>query len=80
RMLTPDYGFLASESDPILTETVTGTALGVIAFDLTATQTDLFPALDRMGWFANARAEISMTDGTDVKKYQFRVSTAQAFT
>lgn len=80
RMLTPDYGFLASESDPILTETVTGTALGVIAFDLTATQTDLFPALDRMGWFANARAEINMTDGTDVKKYQFRVSTAQAFT
>ena len=80
RMLTPDYGFLTAESDPIVTEVVTGDALGELSFALTTTQTDLFPALDRIGWFANARAEVSMTDGTDVKKYQFRVSTAQAFT
>ena len=78
RMLTPDYGFTA-EADPILTATVTGSALGVLSFSLTAAETDLFPALDRMGWFAQAKAEISMTDGTDVAKYQTRVSTAQAF-
>ena len=78
RMLTPDYGFTA-EADPIYTATVTGSALGVLSFSLTAAETDLFPALDRMGWFAQAKAEISMTDGTDVAKYQTRVSTAQAF-
>ena len=78
RMMTPDYGFTA-EADPILTATVTGSALGVLSFSLTAAETDLFPALDRMGWFAQAKAEISMTDGTDVAKYQTRVSTAQAF-
>ena len=78
RMLTPDYGFTA-EADPILTAVVTGSALGVLSFSLTAAETDLFPALDRMGWFAQAKAEISMTDGTDVAKYQTRVSTAQAF-
>lgn len=80
RMLTPDYGFLANETDPILQATVTGNASGVLSFSLTAAQTDLFPALDRMGWFAQAKAEISMTDGSDVRKYQFRVSTAEAFT
>ena len=78
RMLTPDYGFTA-EADPILTAVVTGSALGVLSFSLTAAETDLFPGLDRMGWFAQAKAEISMTDGTDVAKYQTRVSTAQAF-
>lgn len=80
RMLTPDYGFTEADADPILTAAVTGNASGVLSFSLTASQTDLFPALDRMGWFAQAKAEISMTDGADVRKYQFRVSTAEAFT
>ena len=80
RMLTPDYGFLDTETDPILQATVTGDAAGVLSFSLTAAQTDLFPALDRIGWFARARAEVSMTDGADVRKYQFRVSVAESFT
>lgn len=79
-MLTPDYGFMYSEADPILTATVTGSALGVLSFSLTAAQTDLFPALNRIGWFAQAKAEISMTNGSDVQKYQMRVSVADSFT
>jgi hypothetical protein len=79
KMLTPDYGFMSTETDPILTETVTGDAAGVLSFSLTAAQTDLFPALNRIGWFAQAKAEISMTDGSDVQKYQLRVSTAESF-
>ncbi len=79
RMLTPDYGFTTIEQDPILTETVTGNGSGVLSFSLTAAQTDLFPTLDRIGWFSQAKAEISMTDGTDVQKFQVRVSTAESF-
>jgi hypothetical protein len=79
RMLTPDYGFTTIDQDPILTEAVTGDAVGVLSFSLTAAQTDLFPTLDRIGWYANAKAEISMTDGSDVQKYQIRVSTAESF-
>lgn len=80
RMTTPDYGFLAAEADPILTQTVAGDADGLFSFNLTAAETDLFPALDRMGWFAQAKAEVSMTNGTDVRKYQFRVSVAESLT
>lgn len=80
RMIVPDYGFLTGEADPILTVPVTGSALGVLSFNLTAAQTDLFPALNRIGWFAQAKAEISMTNGTDVQKFQTRVSVAESFT
>ena len=79
RRLLPDYGFLNAETDPILQTAVTGNASGVLSFSLTAAQTDLFPALNRMGWFAQARAEISMTNGTDVQKFQLRVSVAESF-
>jgi hypothetical protein len=80
RMTTPGYGFLAGEADPFLTEAVTGNAAGLLSFNLTAAETDLFPALNRMGWFAQAKAEVSMTNGTDVRKYQFRVSVADSLT
>lgn len=66
-------------SDVILTETVTGDAVGVLSFSLTAAETLLFPALERMGWFAQGKAEINMTNGTDVQKFQIRVSTADTF-
>lgn len=66
-------------NDVILTEAVTGDAVGVIAFNLTAAETLLFPALGRMGWFTQAKAEINMTNGTDVHKFQVRVSTADTF-
>jgi hypothetical protein len=72
-------GLVGEETDTILTATVTGDAAGVISFSLTAADTLLFPALDRMGWFAQAKAEINMTDGSDVQKFQLRVSTAESF-
>lgn len=80
RRLLPEYAFLNTETDPILVVPVTGNASGTLSFNLTASQTDLFPALDRMGWFAQAKAEISMTNGTDVQKFQTRVSVAESYT
>ena len=78
RMTVPE--FYPDEADPILVKTVAGTALGVLSFSLTAADTDLFPALERMGWFAQGKAEISMTNGTDVQKFQVRVSVAESYT
>lgn len=71
------YEILGNEVDPILTETVTGDAAGEVQFSLTATQTLLFPALQRIGFFAQGKFEISMTNGADVQKFQGRFSTAE---
>ncbi len=62
--------------EPIVTATVTGDASGVLTFNLTATETALFPALPRVGYFHRAVCEVSMADGADVLKYQARVSVA----
>jgi hypothetical protein len=80
RAFQPDYGIYTTESDPIVTATVTGNGAGVMSFSLTAAETDLFPSLPRIGWFSQAKAEIEMTDGSDVQKFQIRVSVADAWT
>ena len=63
----------SSDVDPILEVTVDADAAGLIQVGWTAAQADLFPALPRLGRFRQAVCEVSMTDGTDVKKYQARV-------
>lgn len=55
---------------------VTADAAGLIQIGLTAAQTAEFPALDRQGYFKQAVCEVSMTNGTDVQKYQARVLVA----
>lgn len=62
--------------EPILTLTATGDAAGLVQIGGTAADADLFPALPRLGFNRTAVCEISMTDGTDVKKYQVRVFVA----
>lgn len=64
--------------EPFLTVTATGDAAGLVQFGLTATETMTFPALPRLGFFRQAVCEISMTDGTDVQKFQATVSVAAA--
>lgn len=49
--------------DVILTATVTGDALGVIGFALTAEDTALLPALPVIGHRATCVFEIAMSDG-----------------
>lgn len=60
--------------EPFLTATVAGDAAGVLTFNLTAAQTGTFPSLDRLGYFKQAVAEITMTNGADVQIYQATVS------
>lgn len=62
-----------SEVEPILEVAVDADAAGLIQVGWTAAQADLFPALPRLGLFRRAVCEVSMTDGTDTKKYQARV-------
>jgi len=62
--------------EPIVAVPVTGNALGVLTFTLTPAQTATFPALERIGYFHRAVCEISMSNGSDVRKYQARVSVA----
>ena len=71
-------GNLLCETDvePIVAVDVTADAAGLIQIGLTATQTALFPALPRQGYFRQAVCEVSMTDGTDVQAFQARVLVA----
>lgn len=71
----PDNLLLTTE-EPLLTVTATGDALGEIEFNLTSTQTATLPALPVLGYRRQAVCEISMTDGTDVQKFQATVSIA----
>jgi hypothetical protein len=64
--------------EPILQVEALGDAGGLLQVGLSAAQTDLLPALPRLGYFRTCVMEISMTDGTDVKKYQANVSVATA--
>jgi hypothetical protein len=59
--------------EPILEVAVDADAAGLIQVGWTAAQADLFPALPRLGLFRRAVCEVSMTDGTDVQKFQARV-------
>jgi len=68
--------WLTSEEEPIITVTVTANSAGLIQIGLTAAQTALFPALDRQGYFRQAVCEVSMTNGSDVQKFQSRVLVA----
>lgn len=62
--------------EPIVTVDVVSDAAGLIQIALTPAQTALFPALDRQGYFRQAVCEVSMTNGTDVQKFQARVMVA----
>ena len=62
--------------EPIVAVDVVSDAAGLIQIALTPAQTALFPALDRQGYFRQAMCEVSMTDGTDVQKFQARVMVA----
>lgn len=64
--------------EPILTVDAIGDAAGLIQVGLSATQTADLPALPRLGYFRTCVMEISMTDGTDVQKYQANVSVGTA--
>lgn len=61
--------------EPILTVDVVLDALGVVQMALTAAQTATFPAFPKLGFYRTAVCEFSMTDGTDVQKFQNRVLT-----
>jgi len=63
-------------SDPFLTVSVSADALGVVQFSLTSTETATFPALPVLGYRRQAVCEISMTNGTDVQKFQAAVLVA----
>ena len=62
--------------EPIVTVDVVSDAAGLIQIALTPTQTALFPALDRQGYFRQAMCQVTMTDGTDVQAFQTRVMVA----
>jgi hypothetical protein len=64
--------------EPFLTVTATGNAAGLVQFGLTAAQTDLFPALPRVGFFRQAVCQIEMTNAStgDVQIFQATVSVA----
>lgn len=64
--------------EPILTDTVTGNSAGLLSFALTGTETAELPALPRLGYFHAGVMQITMTNGTDTKRYQARVSVAGA--
>lgn len=64
------------EDEPFLSVAVEADAAGLIQYSLTAAQTATFPALPRIGYFRQAVCEISMTNGTDVQKFQAPVSVA----
>ena len=76
KAVTGSNWWIASTSEPIATVSVTADAAGLIQIGLTAAQTAEFPALDRQGYFKKAVCEVSMTNGTDVQKYQARVLVA----
>ena len=63
-------------SDPFMTVTVEADATGLVQFSMTATETATFPALPVLGYRRQAVCEISMTDGTDVQKFQATVLVA----
>lgn len=65
---------LGDTQEPILTVAVTADATGLIQMGLTAAQTALLPALPVLGYRKTCVCEISMTDGTDVQKFQANVS------
>lgn len=68
--------YYASDVEPILEVPVTADAAGLIQVGWTAAQADLFPALPRLGLFRRGVCEVSMTNGTDVQKFQARVMVA----
>ena len=76
KAVTRSNYWLTSEEEPIVTVAVTANSAGLIQIGLTAAQTALFPALDRQGYFRQAVCEVSMTNGTDVQKFQARVLVA----
>lgn len=67
---------LTGEEEPIVTVSVTANAAGLVQIGLTAAQTALFPALDRQGYFRQAVCQVSLTNGTDVQRFQARVLVA----
>lgn len=71
-----DYGLTLEGNDPFLTVTVTGNSGGLMQFSLTIAQTLLFPALPRPRFFATARGQITMTNGSDAQKFQLPISVA----
>lgn len=62
--------------EPIVMVTVDADAAGLIQIGLTPTQTALFPALNRQGYFRQAMCQVTMTDGADVQSFQSRVMVA----
>ena len=62
------------DEQEILTLDVTADAAGGIQIGGTSADADLFPAIPRLGTFMRAVCEVSMTNGTDVQKFQIRVA------
>lgn len=73
---TATFKKVPKADETFLTLTATGDPAGLVQIGVTAEDADLFPALPRLGFNRTAVCEISMTDGTDVKKYQVRVFVA----
>lgn len=68
--------WFADAEEPILTVSVVLDALGGVQMALTATQTATFPAFPKLGFYRTAVCEFSMTNGTDVQRFQSRVLVA----
>jgi hypothetical protein len=66
----------ADAAEPFLTVEAIGDAAGLVQFGLSATDTDKFPALPRLGFFRQAVCEIAMTNAStgDVQRFQATVS------
>ena len=65
-----------SQVEPILEVAVTAQVDGDVLLALTPAQTAIFPALPRVGYFKQAVCEFSLTNGSDVQKFQVRVLVA----
>lgn len=73
---TATFKKVPKADETVLALTATGDAAGLVQIGGTAADADLLPALPRLGFNRTAVCEISITDGTDVKKYQVRVFVA----
>ena len=68
----------APQGEEILETDATGTALGVVSFDLTAAETDAFPAFPVIGFRKVGVYQVRMTSGSDVQTFQGDLHVASA--
>lgn len=76
KAVTKGDPWFTGEQEPILEVSVTADATGLVQIGLSAAQTAILPALPVLGYRKTAVGEVSLTNGTDVKKYQVRVLVA----